>query len=174
MYAQSALTLKENKCRRFNLSFSWVSMLFLNSWRVSSHIVRYDTNPPAVQKQHWHSMEVQIEPPLFECEREWAFRIQAIVYCFFYTSPELPQYSLFNPMKESSDFNGNEGIFRFQWQWRNLQILMAMPMKESSDFIGKEGIFRFHWQWRNLHWFRWQTINYVKDSVILTVEILHG
>ena len=26
-------------------------MLFLNSWRVSSHIVRYDTNPPAIQKQ---------------------------------------------------------------------------------------------------------------------------
>jgi hypothetical protein len=25
-------------------------MLFLNSWRVSSHIVRYDTGPPAIQK----------------------------------------------------------------------------------------------------------------------------
>ena len=28
------------------------SMLFLNSWRVSSLIVRYDTNHPAIQKQH--------------------------------------------------------------------------------------------------------------------------
>jgi hypothetical protein len=61
---------------RFNLSFPWVSMLFLNSWRVSSHIVRYDTYPPAIQKQHWHSREAQIEPePLFECE--WAIRIRA-------------------------------------------------------------------------------------------------
>jgi hypothetical protein len=33
-------------------------------------------------------------------------------------------------MKESSDFNGNEGIFRFHWQRRNLQISLAM--KESS------------------------------------------
>ena len=78
-----------------------MSVLFLNSWRVSSHIVRYrydtlqlfknsiDTqgklrlnfhslsvselleyrrNPPAIQKQHLHSREAQIEPPLFECE----------------------------------------------------------------------------------------------------------
>jgi hypothetical protein len=29
----------------------------LNSWRVSSHIVRYDTDPPAVQKLQWHSRE---------------------------------------------------------------------------------------------------------------------
>jgi hypothetical protein len=43
-------------------------MLFLNSWRVSSHIVRYDTNPPAIQKQQWHIREAQIEPSLFECE----------------------------------------------------------------------------------------------------------
>ena len=34
---------------------------------MSSHIVRYDTYPPAIQKQHWHSREAQIEPPLFEC-----------------------------------------------------------------------------------------------------------
>jgi hypothetical protein len=46
----------------------------LNSWWMSSHIVRYDTNPPAIQKQHRHSREAQIEPPLFECE--CAFRIQ--------------------------------------------------------------------------------------------------
>jgi hypothetical protein len=42
-----------------------------------SHIVRYDTNPPAIQKQHWNSIEAQIEPPLIECE--WAFRIRAYV-----------------------------------------------------------------------------------------------
>ena len=28
--------------------------------------VRYDTNPPAIQKEHWHSREAQIEPPLIE------------------------------------------------------------------------------------------------------------
>jgi hypothetical protein len=75
-YSKSSLTLNE---WRFNLSFSWVLMLFLNSWRVSIHIVRYDTNPPAIQKQHWHSREAQIEPPLIECECEWAFRIRALV-----------------------------------------------------------------------------------------------
>ena len=32
-------------------------MLFLNRWRVSSHIVRYDTNPPAIQKQHSGTQE---------------------------------------------------------------------------------------------------------------------
>jgi hypothetical protein len=56
-YSKSSLTLIEWK---FNLSFSWVSMLFLISWRVSSHIVRYNTNPPAIQKQQWHSREAQI------------------------------------------------------------------------------------------------------------------
>jgi hypothetical protein len=44
---------------------------FLNSWKLSSHIVRYDTNPPAIQKQHHgHSRKAQIEPPLIECECE--------------------------------------------------------------------------------------------------------
>jgi hypothetical protein len=75
-YTKSSLTLNE---WRFNLSFSWMSMLFLNSCRVSSHIVRYDTNPPAIQKQHWHWREAQIEPPLIECECEWAFIIRALV-----------------------------------------------------------------------------------------------
>jgi hypothetical protein len=74
---KSSLTLTLNEWR-FNMSFSWVSMLFLNSWRVSSHIVRYDTKPPAVQKQQWHSREAQIEPPLIECQCEWAFRIRAL------------------------------------------------------------------------------------------------
>jgi hypothetical protein len=80
-YSKSSLTLNE---WRFNLSFSSVSMLFLNSWRVSSHIVRYDTNPPAIQKQHWHSREARIEPPLIECE--WAFRIRAFMAGFSVTS----------------------------------------------------------------------------------------
>jgi hypothetical protein len=48
-YSKSTLTLNE---WRFNLSFSWVSVLFLNCSRVSSHRVRYDTSPPAIQKQH--------------------------------------------------------------------------------------------------------------------------
>jgi hypothetical protein len=38
-----------------------VSLLFLNSCRVSSHIVKYDTSPPAIKKQHWHWREAQIE-----------------------------------------------------------------------------------------------------------------
>ena len=43
-YSKSSLTLTLNEWRfNFNLSFSRVSMLCLNSWRVSSHIVRYDT-----------------------------------------------------------------------------------------------------------------------------------
>jgi hypothetical protein len=28
----------------------------------------------SIQKQHWHSREAQIEPPLIECECERAFR----------------------------------------------------------------------------------------------------
>ena len=73
----SSLTLTLNEWR-FNLSFSWVSMLFLKSWRMSSHIVRYDTNPPAIQKQQWHSREAQIELPLIQCRCEWAFRIRSL------------------------------------------------------------------------------------------------
>jgi hypothetical protein len=45
-----ARSQSHSKSGRFNMSFPLVSMLFLNSWRVSSHIVRYDTNPPAIQK----------------------------------------------------------------------------------------------------------------------------
>jgi hypothetical protein len=85
-YSKSSLTLTLNEWRfNFNLSFSRVSMLFLNSWRVSSHIVRYDTSPPAIQKQQWHSREAQIESPLIECE--WAFRIRALVYFWGTCSP---------------------------------------------------------------------------------------
>jgi hypothetical protein len=64
---------------RFNLSFFWVRMLFLNSWRVSVVPYYVTTHPPAIKKQHSHSKEAQIEPPLIECECEWAFRIRAIV-----------------------------------------------------------------------------------------------
>ena len=67
LYSKSLQTLEE---WRFNLSFAWLSVLFLNSWSVSSHIIRNDTNPPAIQKQHClHSREAQIEPPLFESDR---------------------------------------------------------------------------------------------------------
>jgi hypothetical protein len=63
-------------------SRSWVSVLFLNSWRVSVVPYYVTTHLPAIQKQHWHSgeaqIEAQIEPPLFECE--WTFRIQALVF----------------------------------------------------------------------------------------------
>ena len=48
LYSKSSLTLTLNEWR-FNLNFSQVSMLFLNSWRVSRHIVRYHTNHPAIQ-----------------------------------------------------------------------------------------------------------------------------
>ena len=60
-------------------------MLFLNSWRVSSHIVRYDTNPPPILVKNsidMHSREAQIESPLIEYECEWAFRIRAQVSIF--------------------------------------------------------------------------------------------
>ena len=40
----------------------------------------FSAHPPAIQKQHWHSREAQIEPPLIECECEWAFRIRALVF----------------------------------------------------------------------------------------------
>jgi hypothetical protein len=60
---------------RFNLSFPWVSMLFLNIWRVSVVPYNVTTHLPAIQNQHWQSREAQIEPPLFE----WAFRIPAII-----------------------------------------------------------------------------------------------
>jgi hypothetical protein len=72
-YSKSSLTLNE---WRFNLSFSRVSLLFLNSWRASVVPYCVTAHPLAIQKQHWHSREAQIEPPLIECE--WAFRIRAI------------------------------------------------------------------------------------------------
>jgi hypothetical protein len=80
-YSKSSLALTLNEWR-FNLSFSWVSMLFLNSWRVSRHIGRYDTSPPAVKNSKWHSREAQIELPLIEFECEWAFRIRALYSTF--------------------------------------------------------------------------------------------
>ena len=35
--------------------------LFLNSWRVSIVPYYVTTHPPAIQKQHWHSRDAQIE-----------------------------------------------------------------------------------------------------------------
>jgi hypothetical protein len=52
LYSKSSLTLEE---WRFNLSFPWVSMLFLNSWGVSVVPYYVTTHSPAIQKQHWHS-----------------------------------------------------------------------------------------------------------------------
>jgi hypothetical protein len=75
-YSKSSLTLIFNECK-FNLSFSWGSTLFLNSWRCSVISYYVTAHPPAIQKHHWHAREAQIEPPLIECE--WAFRIQAYV-----------------------------------------------------------------------------------------------
>ena len=49
------------------------------SWRVSSCILRYNTNSPAIQKPKWESTEGRIKPPLVECKYEWAFGIGAIV-----------------------------------------------------------------------------------------------
>ena len=64
LYSKSSLTLKE--------------CFWIVGGLVSYEPNNVTTHPPAIQKQHWHSREVQIEHPLFECEREWAFRIQAI------------------------------------------------------------------------------------------------
>jgi hypothetical protein len=77
-YSKSSLALTLNEWR-FNLSFSPVSMLFLNSWMVSVVPYYVTTQPAAIQKQHWHSREAQIEPPLIECECEWAFRIRTYI-----------------------------------------------------------------------------------------------
>jgi hypothetical protein len=60
-----------------NLSFSRVSLAVFDCWRASVIPYYLPTHPPAIQKQHWHSREAQIEPPLIECECEWAFRIRA-------------------------------------------------------------------------------------------------
>jgi hypothetical protein len=68
---------------KFNLSFPWVSLLFLNSWRVNRVVPYYVTTyHRAIQIQHWHPREAQIEPSLFECE--WAFRIQAYIRVFHF------------------------------------------------------------------------------------------
>jgi hypothetical protein len=74
-YSKSTLILNE---WRFYLSFSWVSMLFLNSWRVS--VVPYWIYSPS-SYSNWHSRKAQIEPPLIECDCEcsecgWAFKIR--------------------------------------------------------------------------------------------------
>ena len=50
-YSKSSLTPTLNEWM-FNLSFSWVLMLFLNSWRASVIPYYVTTHPPAIQKQH--------------------------------------------------------------------------------------------------------------------------
>ena len=62
---------------RFNLIFPSRSLPFLSSCRASSHILRYDTNPPAIREKQWHSRKAQIEPVFFECK--WVFMIRASV-----------------------------------------------------------------------------------------------
>jgi hypothetical protein len=87
-------------------------MLFLNSWRVSVVPYYVTTRPPAIQKQHWHSREAQIEPPLFECECECGFRIQALV--FFWQFEHQPrQICTFAPTLRFS-------IFRYAMYYENL------------------------------------------------------
>jgi hypothetical protein len=76
-YSKSWLTLTLNEWR-FNQSFSWLSVLFLNTWRVSVLPYSVTTHSPAIQKQHWQSRKAQIETRPIECE--WAFRIQALGY----------------------------------------------------------------------------------------------
>ena len=48
-YSKSSLTLNE---WRFNLSFSQVSLLVFNSWRISVVPYYVATYPPAIHKQH--------------------------------------------------------------------------------------------------------------------------
>jgi hypothetical protein len=113
-YSKSSLILTLNEWR-FNLSFPWVSMQFLNSWRVSSHIVSYDTSPPAIQKQQWHSREAHIELPLFECE--WAFRIQAYERKFL-----SPSCLVTNPIKT---FYFKSAIFQFIIRWMQVKMVCS-------------------------------------------------
>jgi hypothetical protein len=52
--AKSSLILTLNE-RRFDLSFSWVPLLFWQSWGVSIEPKYVTTHPPPIQKQQWHS-----------------------------------------------------------------------------------------------------------------------
>jgi hypothetical protein len=74
-YSKSSLTLNE-------WDSIWASLecqcyFWIAGWWVVT-LVRYDINPPAIQKQQWHSREAQIELPLIECE--CAFRIRAKIF----------------------------------------------------------------------------------------------
>jgi hypothetical protein len=99
-YSKSSLTLNE---WRFNLSLSWASVLFLNMWRVSVLPYYGTTHPPAIQKQHWHSREAQIEPPLIECE--WAFRIRALVLVLTLLDLQ-PNKIIFKPVLSLNSMSG--------------------------------------------------------------------
>jgi hypothetical protein len=104
-------------------------MLFLNSCRVSSHIVRYDTNPPAIQKLHWHSREAQIEPPLIECECEWAFRIRALKFVRIYQNGGY--YGLV-PLPYS--FPGNIETSKATMSWKHC-FLRVFPAWTWANFL---------------------------------------
>jgi hypothetical protein len=83
LYSKSSLTL--NVSGDSNLSSSWVSMLFLNSWRVSSHIVQGTTltlqlfkNNSGTQEKlrlNLHSLSVS---ELLEYGRKTFNRVEAI------------------------------------------------------------------------------------------------
>jgi hypothetical protein len=78
LYSKSSLTLK------LDLSFPWVSVLFLNSRRVSSHIVGYDTSPPAIQgtqeklSLNLHTLSVSVSKFL-EYRRLCAFYLKCLI-----------------------------------------------------------------------------------------------
>jgi hypothetical protein len=95
LYSKSSLTLKE---WRFNLSFSWVSVLFLNSWRVSIVTYYVTTHATAIQKQHWHSREAQIDACILKAHSHsmsggsiWA---SLECQCCFWIAGRLVSYSL--------------------------------------------------------------------------------
>ena len=84
-YSKSSLTHKE---WRFNLSFLWVSVLFLNSWRISVVPYYVTIHPPVIQKtalaiegsSDWTST-LWVWVHLCMC----AFRIQALLFYIHYS-----------------------------------------------------------------------------------------
>jgi hypothetical protein len=52
MFEETDLRLSFHSKWKLNLSFSRVSLLFLNSWRASVIPYYVTTRPPAIQKQH--------------------------------------------------------------------------------------------------------------------------
>jgi hypothetical protein len=62
------------------LSSACHSWFWIARGLVSYLTMRLYTHPPAIQKQHRHLREAPTEPPLIQCECEWAFRIQPYVF----------------------------------------------------------------------------------------------